>query len=89
MKKIILDDNYSMACDTDTCTLYYKKVGEINPDTGKPIVSSNQWYYPNMKVCLKFYLLKSAAESTSISGVLDRINEIENKIDNLCKNLKQ
>jgi hypothetical protein len=82
---ITLDEFYSVRCDRESCTLYYEKENGINEDTGKVKFERDQWYYPNLRVALSNYLLKSAAKSESIQEVLSRISEVETKIENICK----
>lgn len=82
---ITLDEFYSVRCDRESCTLYYEREKGISEKTGKPEIEKDYWFYPNLKVALSNFLLKSAAKSKSIQEVLTRISEVETKIENICK----
>lgn len=83
--RIILDDFYSLWCDREFCTLYFEKEKGLNEKTGKTEFERDQWYYPNSRLALSNYLLKSAANSSSVQEVLSRINQVEEKITSICK----
>lgn len=85
IERIVLDDLYTISCDKESCTLYYEKEKGINDKTNNAIYERSQWYYPNLKLALSNYLLKSASNSSTIKEVLERISEVENKISNICK----
>lgn len=82
---ITLDEFYSVRCDREYCTLYYEREKGISEKTGKPEFEKDYWFYPNLKVALSNYLLKSAADSLDIKEILGRITEVEEKISKICK----
>ncbi len=77
---IQLDENYRIEEDSVSWNLIYEKEGEINPDTGKPIMSRDASYHATLKQALVAYLDKSLKGSTDVQGVIDRIAEAEQRI---------
>ena len=82
MKVIELDECYSIEIVRDNVTLRYKCIsGEINKKTGKPIVSSDYWYYSNIQLALKKFLSESAADNTDVKQILKRIDDVEKLVE--------
>ena len=77
-----IDENYSMLVTKDFVHLHFTKEGELNID-GNPIITKNDWYYPNIKLALKKYLNTKITDCENISEILDKIAEVEKNIDNL------
>lgn len=49
---IQLDKHYRVEEDSNSWNLVYEKLGDINPKTNKPTVSSNVSYHANLKQAL-------------------------------------
>ena len=82
-KKIIIDEAYRIETSTTGCSLILDTKGEMNPDTGKPKQIFDQWFYPNVKACLKKYAELQLHESHSVLDLIDKIDEMMEKIDSL------
>lgn len=78
---IQLDENYSIESDAACWTLTYEKEGDINPKTGKPIVSRDASYHANLKQALVKYLDNSLKPCKDAQDVLKRITELEKTIE--------
>lgn len=80
-----IDDNFWIEADSMRYTLRKEVItGEINPKTQKEIITSDQWYYPSIKDAIKGYVKHSLKDLPSdVDGVLQRLDEIEQKIDKL------
>lgn len=63
--------------------LQYEKKGDINPKTGKPKTTRDVSYHANLKQALSKYLDESLKPSTELQGVLNRIAQVEQTIQNL------
>lgn len=87
MSKIQLDDCYSIESTRNEVILRYRcESDKINEKTGKNVVSSDYWFYPNVRQALKQYLLASLTDCTAVSEMLAKLNELENIIDEKFKN---
>ena len=79
---MIIDDNYEIIKDGDCIILRYEsKV--LSQLTNKMITSKDTWYFPNVKLALKKYLNQKVDASDEISNILEAIEKVEEKIDNL------
>ena len=78
-----LDDNYFITRDKYNVVLNYREEKGLNADTGKITISTDEWYYGNMKDALKAYLNKSGVHNESVDDVIAHIQRVEHKIDNL------
>lgn len=92
-----LDDNYAIDSDAFNVILRFENIGEINPKTGKPIISSSETYHPTLEQAVGSYVnqrLKSAIGTdvydldAFISEVRELKKDIFNKVDNLNKTRK-
>jgi len=83
-RKINIDGSYRIESSTTGCTLILEKEGEMNPETGKPVQVFDQWFYPDVKGCLKKYCrLMLQLECDTIEQVISKIENLEKKIDEL------
>lgn len=58
--------------------------GEINPKTGKTKISSDVWHFPDLKRALiRFIDLSLTSEHDTAYKILNKLNEIEQTIQNL------
>lgn len=80
-----LDKYWSVNSDKYGWELVYEKTGTINPKTGKPKISSKTSYHANLKQCLITYLDETLKPSETIVEALERIKEVEEKIEKICK----
>jgi len=91
---IRIDEHFSLAADTHCVALYYEKQGDINPETGKHKVSKWETYHANVEQALKKWkdeILKTPAYDDAVHdfGILiDKIEEVDNKITELSTKLK-
>ena len=85
---IKLDETFRIEPDGFNFTLIKEKLGDINPETGKPTISKGQWYPPTLKDALKSYVRESCRElDGGWQKVFDKLVEIENVIDGVNKKL--
>lgn len=85
---IKLDEHFSIEKDPHSFKLSYLKLGEINKETGKPIRTTQEWYYASIKQCLTAYidkkvLLDHQPHNNQISEVLDSLNQIQQTISKI------
>ncbi len=78
-----LDEFYTVESDTACWVLTYEKEGDINPNTGKPIITRDVSYHANLKQALVKYLDNCLKPSADIQDVKNRIAEVELRIENL------
>ena len=78
-----LDENYTIDSDKYCWILRYKKVGDINPKTNKPTVSTDETFHPTIKSALVRYCDSANKGSETISEVLMRIGELNDRISKL------
>jgi hypothetical protein len=82
MKEIKIDDNFSMKVDRYNINIYYASEEKINKD-GKSYKSNNTTYYPNVRLALKAYVQKSLEQENSIQELINKIDFLEDKIDQI------
>ena len=78
-----IDENYSIEKDAHAFSLKYYKIGDINPDTGKPVITKGEWYFPTINMCLKKYVQESLNVCNDAVIIFDRLEALNAKIDNL------
>lgn len=82
---IRLDDNYRIEEDSCSWNLIYEKEGDINPKTGKPIISRDASYHANLKQALTWYLHLSQSGSETLQDAIRAISEAEKRIEKAFK----
>lgn len=82
-----LDDKYRVVYDENNVVLqFYEKRVKTKKSGDKEVYEfTDNFYYPNIKSALKAYLNKSIKGSESVKVVLERINLVENRINQLNK----
>lgn len=81
-----LDENFKIEIDSYNYSLIKEEVTEeINPRTGKPIVSRDQWHYPSLNMALKKYVDEVLRPSKSVEEVLGKLDYIYELIDSKIK----
>jgi len=78
---MIIDSNYSIEVTKDSVNLKY--VSEYVNDKGKTVKQKDNWYYPNIKLALKKYVYEVSSDTTEISKIISKLEEIESTINNL------
>lgn len=78
-----LDEFYTVEPDASCWTLTYAKSGDINPDTGKPIISRDVSYHANLKQALLKYLDEALKPSTDAQDMVNLICGVEEKVERL------
>lgn len=78
---MIIDSNYSIEVTKDSVNLKY--VSEYVNEKGKTVKQKDNWYYPNIKLALKKYVYEASSDTTEISKIISKLEEIENTINNL------
>ena len=78
-----LDQNYSIENDTHCWILKYKKVGEINPKTGKTLITKHQTYHGDIGNLLRRYCDNTAKNAKYVGEILDILQQLHDKIDSL------
>ena len=85
MRTIQLDEDYRIEASENQWTLRFEKVGEINPTTGKPTISKNEFFHNTLENALKSYVdkkLKQGGEIfTEITKLQTRLSELFNTIN--------
>ena len=80
-----LDEHWTVEPDTRCWTLTYKApTGKISEKTGDPTFSTDQTYHANLKQALVVYLDKCLEPSTDIEDVIRRIQEAEDRINQMA-----
>jgi hypothetical protein len=77
-----LDDNYSIITTKECVELKFEEPF-YNEEKGKDSVRTQVLYFPNMKMALKKYVNNKVDNCQDIEEIIDMINHLENKIDNL------
>lgn len=78
---MIIDSNYSIEVTKDSVNLKY--VSEYVNEKGKTVKQKDNWYYPNIKLALKKYVYEVSSDTTEISKIISKLEEIESTINNL------
>ena len=78
-----LDEFYTVEDDGNCWTLTYRKEGDINPKTGKPVISTDASYHMNLKQALVAYLDRCVMGSQTAQDILVRLKEVEQRIEAL------
>lgn len=79
-----LDENYRIETNKFQYTLIKEEgTGNINGKTGKETISTDSWYFPTLSLALKKYVNESLKESQSIKEVLEKIDQLNNKIEGI------
>ncbi len=84
--KIQIDDNWSVESDASSWNLHFEKIGDINPNTEKPIITRDVSYHVRLKDALKFYLNETMKDATDVKSLIARIELAEANIDKLQVN---
>lgn len=81
-----LSENWSVEYDSRNVILVFTEPRTKVDKNGekKEYDSRKEHYYGNLKQALKSYLLKSLHGAESIENCLQKIAEVENKIDDLA-----
>tara|TARA_R110002153_G_scaffold246678_2_gene402560 strand:- start:651 stop:914 length:264 start_codon:yes stop_codon:yes gene_type:complete len=84
-----IDKNYRIVFEENNTILqYYQERTKTKKDNSKEVYEfTDNFYYPNLKTCLKAYLNKSISVPGDISKVIERINIVEKKISKLTLKL--
>lgn len=77
---IKLDEEFSLEQDKFCWMLNFRREGEINPETLKPIVSSKTTYHGSLKFALLNYMDECLKPADSVKDLLVRLNMVENRI---------
>lgn len=80
--RLKLDEYFRIEADTSSFVLKYEcDTGRLN-GKGEPIISRDQWYYPNIKLCLDGYVDKAigVANFSSAEEIITKYDEVLSKI---------
>ncbi len=80
--RLVLDKDFYIEGDLNSFVLYFRRENGVNPKTGNPVISKDEWYYPNISLCIQSYLSRvlGCEESITVGDVLTKYNEILAKI---------
>ena len=78
-----IDENYLIETDSYTFVLRMKKIGDINPNTGKPIVRTGEWYFPTINMCLKKYVQECVAMCDDAESILFMLETLNDRIERM------
>lgn len=79
-KFITLDQNFSLEADRYAWNLHYRNEGEINEETGKPIITQWVHYHGDIQFALKDYMDAALKSATDVVELLQRLDFAENRI---------
>jgi hypothetical protein len=80
-----IDSNYTIERDSYNVILKFYEEGEINPDTGKPVITKVEYYYPSLETALIAYTNKAADYGNDIQTLLDELKTMRNTITSLVR----
>lgn len=90
MKEIEIDESYSIKHDGVCWHLIHRQVKKRKRSDkdgrwskGDEYITKDKTYYPTIKMALKYYLNDSLSEAQTILDVINKIDEVESKIDGL------
>jgi hypothetical protein len=80
-----LDDNYTIKADPYCWVLEatFIKMGTDKEGNAKEITSTEKWYPATFKQAVLTYIDETLKEVPEINAILDKLNELERKLDNL------
>ena len=84
---IKLDNEYWIEMDAYNWILKYESeeyAKEVMGDL-KMVTTKDEWYYPTLRMCLKSYCDKTLKECSSIEKVIERIDDLNDKIEKFSK----
>jgi len=76
-----LTENYSIEFDENNAILVFQETK--NSEKKGDYISTDRFYYPNLKTCLNAFIQKDLHGSTSVLNAIKRIDELEKIISNL------
>jgi len=82
MREIKIDDNFSMKIDKYNVNLCFESGDKVNKK-GETYRSSNTTYHPNVRIALKAYVQKSLEQEKSIQEMINKIDLLSDKIDQI------
>jgi len=80
---IKIDEFYRIESDLSSWNLVFEKEGEINNRTGKRKMSKEITYHANLKQALQKYCDENLKTCASIAEVVQKIDELNQKIESL------
>lgn len=82
---IKLDENYTIDSDSYNWILRYERTYEGKDKLGNPKeqTSTEESFHANFKQCILEYINKTSKWCDSLVAILDKLNEVELKLDNL------
>jgi hypothetical protein len=80
-----LDDNYFIKQDAHNVILCYEKEGDVNPKTGKPMVSKSEWYYNKLEDALNGYLNRAIDANEDVNSVLSELSRAKEVVRSFFK----
>jgi hypothetical protein len=89
-KTMRINENYRIEPDTQSWNLIFEKIGEINPQTDKPIMSTSTSYHGNLQQACFAYLdtaIKDGAKD--VESVLQAIVTAKQELIDALKGAKQ
>jgi len=78
-----IDDKYTIETDGTGCTLVFKETRQKRNKEGEAVNFTDNWYYGNIKQCLKAFIHKDLEIAEDIPQLLKRIDGLETLIKNL------
>lgn len=70
-----LTENYSIEFDENNAILVFTE--KKNSEKKGDYISTDRYYYPNLKTCLNAFIQKDLHGSTSILNIVKRLDELE------------
>lgn len=87
MSVIKLDNFWQIDVDINSVVLKYEEVTDVvNKETGKYVVKRDLFYYPTIDLALKAYTRKAINNCDSVLKILDKLQDLDSKIDKLFNN---
>lgn len=85
--RLKIDDEYYIEVDSFCWTLTHERT-KYNEEKGKYITTTNRTYYSSLKQALNAYVDFSLKPIPDVAKVINVIDQMETKIENLVKKLK-
>jgi uncharacterized protein YcgI (DUF1989 family) len=88
--KIKLDDEYTIESDSASWNLHYcAPTGKMSKTTGEPTFSTDVSYHATLAQACSFYLNERPKGSTSLTEILERLNQAERAVIGACRGISK
>lgn len=85
---IKINDNYSIEKDSYSWNLKYESIGDINPATGKPTITSRQTFHGNLEQALNAFIDDSTT-GDSVQELIQNLKQARIEVKEAICSLKK